>query len=316
AATCANPRCCTSVSTICSPIVYTGSSAVIGSWKTIDTTPPRSCSRSASPSRFTSRPFSSTSPATRARAVGCKPSSARRVTLLPEPDSPRRASTRPASSEKLTPLTARTSPSRVSNATLRSRTSRSVIRVAAMITLRSAPAERRAFARIAGRGGGVLLREPDRVELIVEVVAWRDHPAAHAGAVRHDAVPLQRVDVVRLLVEETLFEGADVFSALLGIHRPALPHVEVVQNGIGVPAVVGVAATLRLELVEVQIGVDHVAALEVRAQLEVSGAEVSEVLGRLLDFVVHRHSDPLPVVDQPFTDLVIRHRDVAVLQHQ
>ena len=50
------------------------------------------------------------------------------MTLLPEPDSPRRASTFPASSEKVTPFTARTMPSRVSKATLRSRTLRSSMR--------------------------------------------------------------------------------------------------------------------------------------------------------------------------------------------
>src|SRR5258706_5537156 len=86
------------------------------------TPPPRRRSRSRSPSRLTSRPFTSTSPVTRVRPAGSRPRIARSVTLLPEPDSPRRARTVPASSEKVTPLTARTTPSRVSKATLRSRT--------------------------------------------------------------------------------------------------------------------------------------------------------------------------------------------------
>jgi hypothetical protein len=49
-------------------------------------------------------------------------------------------------------------------------------------------------------------------------------------------MPLERIDVVRLLVEEPLFEGADVSSALLGLHRATLADVEVVEHGIGVAA--------------------------------------------------------------------------------
>ena len=59
----------------------------------------------------------------------------------------------------------------------------------------------------AGRGARrSLLGEPDRVELVVEVVARRDRPAPHLGAVRDDAVPLERLDVVHLLVEQALLE--------------------------------------------------------------------------------------------------------------
>src|SRR5438552_435402 len=156
---------------------------------------PRSCV-----TKMTARPLRSTSPLTCARAAGCKPRSARRVTLLPDPDSPRSASTRPASSEKLTPLTARTSPSRVSNVTLRSRTVRSAMRVAAMITPRAqAPATSTASAP------GHLLRPPlDGAEACVaeEVVGQGERlhrlvaiaAARHARvARRHDVVQAQRV---------------------------------------------------------------------------------------------------------------------------
>src|SRR5262245_13289909 len=128
-------------------------------------------------------------------------------------------------------------------------------------------------------GEVVLFGEPHGVELIVEVMAGRDRPAAHAGAVRHDTVPLERVDVVGLLVEETLFEGLDVSPTLVGIHGATLPDVEVVQHGIGVPAVVGIASARGLELIEIQVWIDHVPALEVSTELEVPGPEVLEVLG-------------------------------------
>src|SRR4029453_8210460 len=84
-----------------------------------------------------------------------------------------------------------------------------------------------------------LLRQPHRVELIVEVVAGRYRPATHAGSVRHDTGPLERGDVVCLLLEEPPLEGAIVSSALRRITRPTLAHIGVVHHGMGVPAVVG-----------------------------------------------------------------------------
>src|SRR5690242_21244493 len=55
----------------------------------------------------------------------------------------------------------------------------------------------------------LLFRQPDGVELVVEIVAGRDRPAVHLGQVRDDPVPLQRVDHVRFVVEQPLLELAD-----------------------------------------------------------------------------------------------------------
>src|SRR5712691_11082540 len=57
---------------------------------------------------------------------------------------------------------------------------------------------------------GRLLRQPHAVELLVQEVRRRDGPAAHLGAVGDDPVPLQGVDVVGLLVEQPLLEGAQI----------------------------------------------------------------------------------------------------------
>src|SRR5438132_14128494 len=81
-----------------------------------------------------------------------------------------------------------------------------------------------------------LLRQPDRVELLVQEVRRRDRPTPQPGAVRDDAVPLQRVEVVDLLVEQPLLESAQKPPALLGVHGPRLPRVEVVQHGVLVAA--------------------------------------------------------------------------------
>src|SRR5687768_8918215 len=72
-----------------------------------------------------------------------------------------------------------------------------------------------------------LFGQPHRVELVVEVVARRDRPALDLGQVRDDAVPLQRVDHVRLLVEQALLQLAQDLLALLRIGGAALPAEQV-----------------------------------------------------------------------------------------
>src|SRR5262245_65853205 len=58
-----------------------------------------------------------------------------------------------------------------------------------------------------------LLGEPHRVELVVQVVAWRHRPAPELGAVRNDAVPLQRVEIVGLFVHQPALEVAQIGRA-------------------------------------------------------------------------------------------------------
>src|SRR5437016_10868232 len=67
-----------------------------------------------------------------------------------------------------------------------------------------------------------LFRQPHRVELVVQVVARRDRPAVHLGQMRDDPVPLQRVDHVRLLVEQALLNLTQELLALLGVGGAAL----------------------------------------------------------------------------------------------
>src|SRR3954454_13886387 len=122
--------CWRTVSAICTPILYTGSSEVIGSWKTIATCLPRTTDicRSLRPSN--SRPRNLTEPVICAE-TGSSPITAIEVTDLPEPDSPTMPNTSPGRSEKLTPRTACTTPSSVGKRTLRSSTSSTAPVVAA-----------------------------------------------------------------------------------------------------------------------------------------------------------------------------------------
>src|SRR4030095_2909142 len=89
--------------------------------------------------------------------------------------------------------------------------------------------------RFGGRRGapgiaGALLREPDRIELVVQVVTRGDGPALHLRQVRDDPVPLQRVDDVRLVVEQPLLELPQDLLALLEIGGPPLPAEQVVDD--------------------------------------------------------------------------------------
>ncbi len=109
------PRCRRSVSASWSPMASTGLSEVIGSWKIIAISAPRtrriSASGSAARSRVAAPPRHSTRPASirpPSRAISRRTASA--VADLPEPDSPTIASVSPGSTWKESPRTASTGP--------------------------------------------------------------------------------------------------------------------------------------------------------------------------------------------------------------
>src|SRR6266550_2953844 len=108
------------------PTVSTGLSEVIGSWKFIATSLPRTRRSSFFFSFSRSRPLNIAVPLTiRPGGWGIRPSSASVETLLPEPDSPTIPSVSPGKSSYETPSTAWTIPSSVLNSTTRSLIARS-----------------------------------------------------------------------------------------------------------------------------------------------------------------------------------------------
>src|SRR5258708_7136082 len=108
-------------------MVKTGSNAVAGSWKIMATLWPRRSPRAresmSSASSLSTRMLLDQ----RVRCSGWSRRIERRVTLLPEPDSPRMPSVSPRFRSKLTPFTACTVRSGVTKATWRSRTSRRLL---------------------------------------------------------------------------------------------------------------------------------------------------------------------------------------------
>jgi hypothetical protein len=97
--------CSSRFSRICAPTVSTGLSALIGSWKIIAISLPRTARTSGSLMRSTSRPRHSTWPLTRPGGL-TRRRMPRKVMLLPEPDSPAMPSTSPGRTSKSTPSTA------------------------------------------------------------------------------------------------------------------------------------------------------------------------------------------------------------------
>src|SRR5215831_18932444 len=103
--------CSRTASAIWLPIVSTGLSEVIGSWKIIAMSLPRTARILSSPSASKSVPASLTEPPTmRPGGSGTSCMSDKAVILLPQPDSPTMASVSCGASEKLTPSTAFTTP--------------------------------------------------------------------------------------------------------------------------------------------------------------------------------------------------------------
>ena len=109
---------------ICVLILSVGFSEVIGSWKIIAISLPRTSSSSRSESFVRSRPWNITEPSTiRAGGFGISPISDSAVTDFPHPDSPTIPRVFPASTVKLIPSTAFTTPWRVKNCVWRLSTS-------------------------------------------------------------------------------------------------------------------------------------------------------------------------------------------------
>src|SRR5664280_188156 len=98
--------------------------AVIGSWKIMPTSPPRTPWSSRSESPRISRPSNFTLPVIETLESRTSPSSEYIATLLPEPDSPTMPRTSFAPTSKESPSTARNGPWRVAKVTQRSRTLR------------------------------------------------------------------------------------------------------------------------------------------------------------------------------------------------
>jgi len=98
--------CSASTSSIWSPQVMTGFSAVMGSWKIIDMRVARSSRKRARGACVMSSPCSRMRPLRTGSCLGSRPITPCAMTLLPEPDSPTRQTISPRPTSNETPRTA------------------------------------------------------------------------------------------------------------------------------------------------------------------------------------------------------------------
>ena len=117
------PPCACTASIICVSTRSTGFSVIIGSWKIIAMSRPRSWRQRAGVAPRSSSPLKRMLPSTMRPGSSSRPISEKPVMLLPEPDSPTRPRISPAARCRSTPSTARTTPLRVKKCVFRPRTS-------------------------------------------------------------------------------------------------------------------------------------------------------------------------------------------------
>ena len=127
---------------------------------------------------------------------------------------------------------------------------------------------------------------------------------------------LQRPQIVRFLVEQPLLERPEIALALLRVERARLLHEQIVEDRILVAAEVAVGDPDGLELVDVHVGLDDEAALEVHGDVEVAPLQHRVIGGRLDRLLTHAEADLAPLIDEPDAERLIGLRDPAVLEDE
>src|SRR5262245_55426362 len=175
-----------STSSICSPQVMTGLSAVIGSWKIIDMRVQRRSRSRSSLAVSTFSPSSRISPSVGFSALASRPMTVKAITDLPEPDSPTRQTISPGSTVKLTFSTAWARSAPDGSATVRLLTSRTGFAISDFLAHLGIERVAQPVAHDVDRQHGQ--REEDAG--IEDVV--REH-AEQRAALGHDVAPARRL---------------------------------------------------------------------------------------------------------------------------
>ena len=126
-------------------------------------------------------------------------------------------------------------------------------------------------------------------------------------------MPEQTVEVVHFFIKEPAFECSNIRLAFLQPRRPALLHVKIIENLVGVTPVVGIADPGGLKLVQVQVGFHDIATLKVGSDIEASSAKFRHVGCGLDTFMPHVEANLPPLVNEPHCKGLIWHRNITVL---
>src|SRR4029079_7645442 len=196
-----------STSSSCQPTVNTGLSDVIGSWKIIEISAPRSLRSSPSgrPTRFRPPRMISLAGSTIEFSGGSRPSIASDVTDLPEPDSPTSATAVFRGMSNVMPLTASNvvcRSSRNDTRRLRTLTRGSPLRVVLINVAAHAPRSgASSFARYGSRAGATLELRIERIAQRVREQRERRHQRRHRDRSGDELPPFAQDQLVLRLVQ-------------------------------------------------------------------------------------------------------------------
>src|SRR6516162_2063820 len=223
------------------------------------------------------------------------------VVVLPQPLSPTSPKVSPRRTEKLIPSTAFTSP------ILRLMTIPSVTGKCICNPLTSRSGLVSIVATLM-----TLFVEPDRRQILIDVMAGADLPAFDIGPVRHGSLPPQQVDRMRLLVENVFVEleqigalfGLVEFAQLLVVHLDFLRIVKL--------PVVRAGHRMRQVFADIGERIDDILAVALGTYIEIAATERLEPRPGRQHSLRDVQSDLAPLVNDPDAIVLIGLIDVAV----
>src|SRR5215471_15304539 len=172
-----------------------------------------------------------------------------------------------------------------------------------------------AFLReFSDRVGGSLLIEPDRRQILIEVMARADFPAFDIRSVRNHPVIPQQKDRVRLGIEHVFLEVADQRPLLRRVGLAQRLIVEVDRFGIlEVSVICGVDRARQVPL-HVERCIDHALAISSQHCFEIATAHCFEIWTCRHYALGDVDTDLAPLVDYPSGVVFIGLVDIAVQQ--
>jgi len=169
-------------------------------------------------------------------------------------------------------------------------------------------------ANLLGNDLSVLSIEPDRRQVLVDELARADLPALDIGAIRHDPIPPQYADLVRLGVQHVFFEVANQVPLLGEIGLAQHPLVEIDFPLVLILPVIRCGDRGRQNLLHIERWIDHAVPIGVEGHLEIALAHCLDPGTGRDDTLRHVEPDFAPLVDQPGRDIFVGLVDLAVQQ--
>src|ERR1700757_5135257 len=218
----------------------------------------------------------------------------RPVVVLPQPLSPTSPKVSPRPTVKSIPSTAFTSP------TLRLMTIPSVTGKC----IRSPLTSRSGLASISATAI-TLLVQPDRCQILVQIMARADLPALYVVSVGDDPIPPQHRELVRFGIDHVLLEFSHQTTLLGRIRLVEHCLVKLDFLWIVVISIILGINRARQDLLRVKQRVDHARTISFEHDVEIATAHCFEPRAGRHDALRCLEPDLAPFIDQPSPDIFI-----------